>query len=192
MKLKIGNVVFLQKYDVARLIGPCDDCGPREMPRTLIDEIFCGGDEVFFMNGGPDGLRFDVKLTEPENVEWVMNQDYIPDFEKLENCSIEELEKMAAETEKRARAVADDFNNRDIEYRKEHIEEISEVCRKSASAQVGYNFMISYLSGVREFGFPKGYKPSRKVPITSEATNEKKPGFFSRLVGFFTRKNCAQ
>lgn len=187
MKLKIRDKVYLQKYEVARLLGVMGNCDSVKLPSTLVNEIFAGGDAVFFMNGGPDGLSFDVVVEEPENVEWVMAQDYILDFERFKDYSIEDLEKLAAETEERGRATAQDFNSQSYEYRREHHEEMSELMRKTASAQVGYHFMVAYLAGEREFIFPKGYKPANKASVP-ETT--KKPGLLGRVTRLFSRKRA--
>ena len=194
MKLKIGDKVYLQKYDVAYLLHHI-----RAFPSRLMEEIFCGDDDlggIFWMNGGADGLSFDQKFEDKQNVEWLLAQDYILNFEDLKDKSVEELEALGKEEEANGRKICNDFNGMSEEYRKEHYDEVEDIIKRSNAKVLSYNFMIAYLSGEREFIFPKGYGNKKPIkaktgkPADSKSCGEK-TGFITKVFGR-RNKNSAQ
>jgi len=169
MKLKIGDAVYLQKTDVAFLIYEVG-----AFPGSFIDELFSGRD-MFFINGGIDSLKFSLRFEEPENVEWLMAQDYIPDFEILNGQTISELKKIVDALSNRSREISTEFTDMPLDYQKEHIGQFKMEQSLVAFKQVSYEKMIDYLRGKAEFTFPNGYRPVK--PET------KKKGWFFGLFG---------
>ena len=194
MKLKIGDKVYLQKYDVSYLLHHI-----RAFPSRLMEEIFCGDDDlggIFWMNGGADGLSFDQKFEDKQNVEWLLAQDYILNFEDFKDKSIEELEVFNKEEEARGCKICNDFNGMPEEYRKEHYDETEDTIKRSNAKRLSYNFMIAYLSGEREFIFPKGYehkKPAKaKAGKTVDSRKVAEKNRICRKVFNRKNKNSAQ
>lgn len=169
MKLRIGDAIYLQKYDVAFLVHELGT-----FPGSIINEVFSCG-TMFFMNGGTDSFKFSYKFEEPENIEWLMAQDYIPDFEILNGQTISELKKIVDALSKRGRKISAEFTDMPLDYQKEHISQFKMEQNLVAFKQVSYENMIDYLRGKAEFTFPNGYRPVK--PET------KKKGWFFGLIG---------
>ena len=162
MKIKIGEKVYLQKYDIARLMQ--SHCA---IPSSLFAELFLNN-EVFFVNGTSDAWRFDCVFEQPENVEWLMGQDWIVDYDKYVVMAISDLEKLA--------------DRIDLEQPAD-MKELDENRHKVSSIHT----LVAAIRGEIVFVYPEGYKE----PFGSQATAKpaKKPGFFARLFG---RRKSAQ
>ncbi len=95
MKLRIGNKVYLQKYDVVFITRELSS-----FPMSLFDEVF--RDEApFIMMNFEDGLRFACVFEDSKNVEWLMAQDYFVDFEQYKEMPASELKALRTRLEER-------------------------------------------------------------------------------------------
>lgn len=166
MKLKIGDKVYIQKYDAKYLLGHLGI-----FPDDLYSEIFSQNDGIFYMNAGVDAMSFSIVFKKPKNVEWIMAQDFIPDYEELSKESVDDLQRthdgLAATTD----AEIQSFNDMPEKYREKNFSEKSKVFSFKGFKVFSIGMMIDYKKGEAEFTFPKEYGKDKT----------KKPGFFARL-----------
>ena len=182
MKLKIGDKVYLQKYEVAHIIHELNG-----FPGGILDETF-GGDEgnsFFFMNGPTDGFRFECVYKEHENVKWIMEQDWIVDYDEYAEMSLAELRTLQKRLKAERSADIDEFNAKDEVYRETHFDEQSDKFDKLGHKIASLGDLIRFRKGEIKFGFPGEYQGKTAISGASSATStpQKKPGFFARLFG---------
>lgn len=175
MKVKDGQKVYLQKYEVSYIMHELN-C----VPACIVNEIFKYG-TPFIMSGPIDGYKFCV-FEDPKNVEWLMEQDWIVDYDQYKSTPISKLKCLCEELKNEYSAGAKDFNNRDIDYREKHFEEQGEVFSKLRHRISSLELMTEHLKHEVDFDFP--------IDIISHCVSykpTKKPGFFARLFGKGTR-----
>ena len=181
MKLKIGDKVFLQKYEVAYFVH-----NPDGVPGSIFNEIFCGGPNgnFFYMNGPEDGYRFDCVFKDPDNVDWLMAQGWLVDFDVFSKMELEELEDLFERLNAEYRTGIEEFNAKDYEYRQEHHDEKFYFFDRLGHKIVSLGELLKYRKGKAEFVFPTGHQSTNAVVVTTKANTsakKKKPGFFARL-----------
>ena len=181
MKLKIGDSVYLQKYEVAHIMHKLNG-----FPSGILDETFCGDeDSLFFMNGLTDGFRFEYIYKEPENVRWLMKQDWIVDYDEYAEMPLAELEALQEHLKAEHSADIDEFNTKDEAYREAHFDEESDRFDKLGHKIVSLGYLIKFRKGEVECVFPDKYQSKATISGASSATStpQKKLGFFTRLFG---------
>lgn len=181
MKLKIGDRVYLQKYEVAHIMNDLNS-----FPCGILQETF--GDEdsgFFFMNGPVDGFRFECVYKEPENVKWLMEQDWIVDYDEFAEMPLAELEALQERLKAERSAGIDEFNAKDEAYREAHFDEESDRFDKLGHKIVSLGYLIKFRKGEVEYVFPDEYQGKTAISSASDATStpQKKLGFFARLFG---------
>ena len=176
MKLKIDDQVYLQKYEIAHIIHDL-----RSFPGTLLDELF-GGEEsgFFFMNGPDDGFHFECAFKHPDNVAWLMAQDWIVDYDEFADMPLDELNALIERLHDEYRAGVDDFNAKDEDYRAAHFDECSEKYDLLGYRIASLRDLVCYRKGECKFVFPEGY-PTKESSNSTSAAPPKKPGLFARL-----------
>ena len=199
MKIKIGEKVYLQKYDVAYITHCLDG-----FPGPIVQELF-GDGEMFFMNGMEDGFRFDCIFSDPRNAKWLMEQDWIVDYDEYIKMPIDEFEGLIQRLAVEHDLEIDEFNNKDEEYRKEHFKEEHERFKKDSHKISSLDNLFQARKGKVKFVCPEEYqgkttpdscedkirdavhKKARAAQVDGRAdesnTSRKKLGFFGRLFG---------
>lgn len=155
MKLKIGEKVYLQKYDAKYLLGHLGI-----FPENLYSEIFSQNDGVFFMNAGTDAMSFTIVFEDQENVDWLMAQDFIPDFEELSKESVEDLQRTHDGLAAATISEMESFNDMPSDYREKHFREKQNDFSFRGFKSFSISMMIDYLNGKAKFTFPKEYRKS--------------------------------
>ena len=181
MKLKIGDKVYLQKHEVAYIMNDLNS-----FPGGILQETF--GDEgsgFFFMNGPVDGFRFECVYKEPENVKWLIEQDWIVDYDEYAEMPLAELEALQERLKAERSADIDEFNAKDEAYREAHFDEESDRFDKLGHKIVSLGYLIKFRKGEVEYVFPDEYQGKTAISGASGATStpQKKLGFFARLFG---------
>ena len=183
MKLRIGDKVYLQKYEVAHIMHDVD-----YFPTSILRETFgvaCGG--IFFMNSITDSFRFDCVFKEPENVKWLMDQDWIVNYDDYAEMPLEELEAFSKYLETKYFDEIDVFNAEDETYREAHFDEASDGFDKLEHKIASLKLIVGYRKGDVKLIFPDEYQDKANISsgsnITSTTIPRKKPGFFARLFG---------
>jgi hypothetical protein len=178
MKLKIGGKVYLQKYEVANILHELNS-----FPAGIMQETFGDGDKgFFFMNGPADGFRFECVYEEPKNVEWLMEQDWIIDYDEYAEMPLDELKALYERIKAEYSTRIDEFNAKDWNYKEVHFEEESDKIEKLWHKITSLGDLIEFREGNVEFVFPDEHHG--KTTISSIAsTTQKKPSFFARLFG---------
>lgn len=179
MKLKIGDKIYLQKYEVSHILHDSN-----AFPSSILDETFDDGKcKAFIMNGPADGFQFKCVYKEPTNVKWFMDQDWIVDYDEYAEMSLAELEALWEHLRVKRSTGIDEFNAKSEAYRKMHFSAASEKFDKLGHKIVSIGHLIRLRRGDIEFIFPDEY---RAKTITA-STPKKKPGFFARLFGRSTQ-----
>lgn len=198
MKLKTEDSVILQKYDVAFLMGTLNS-----VPGSIVSEILSDSSDRFsFLNGSADRFRFENVFKNPINVEWLMKQDWIVDYEEYIKIPLSNLEMFTQRLGIELAADIHRFNAMDEDYRREHINEESVKFEKSGHKISSLEALVGFRKGDIKFVFPDEYHDVRVrdsvltekiIRIPSETYNStrhsegsatrKKPGLFSRLFG---------
>lgn len=179
MKLKIGGKVYLQKYEVASILHKL-----KSFPASIMQETFGdGGDEFFCMNGAADGFRFDCIYKEPKNVEWLMDQDWIIDYDEYAKMPLDELKTLYESYKVEYSADIDRFNAKDVTYRETHFEEENDKLNKFWHKIASLGNLIGFREGEVKFVFPDEYRGETTVLNTSSTASatQKKSGFLARL-----------
>lgn len=170
MKLKVGECVYLQKYEIAHITHDLNS-----FPAGIFDELFGGGGEpgFFFMNGPEDGFRFDCVFKNPQTIKWLMDQDWIVDYGEYAEMPTSELEKLIERLKQEHSTGVDEFNAKDEAYREKHFSEASEKFDQDAHKISSLEYILAARKGKAKFVFPDEcqYKTAK----------EKKPSFFKRL-----------
>ena len=86
MKDKVGSGFYLQLCDVVFILEKVNDC-PQKL-RAELDEGYAG-DNV--SNGFKNRFKFVKYIDDPESVEWLESQDWLPDYEKYERMTADEV-----------------------------------------------------------------------------------------------------
>lgn len=172
MKIKIGQKVYLQKYDIAFIMHELSI-----VPASFMDELF-KDKQPFIMSCSEDGYIFDCIFEDPGNVAWIMDQDWIIDYNQYKDTRPTELRNVCEETAEEVSISIRDFNSRDATYRSKYYNEFNEKISKTIHKLDSIEAMIEYLDGKLEFVFPE--QTTNLSPISKPA---KKPGFFARLFG---------
>lgn len=177
MKIKIGDSVYLQSYEVARIVVHLND-----FPVNILDELFSGdakGDCVLMTSPGYSG-KFKYVFRDPTNIQWIMEQDWIIDYDEYAEAPLHEIEVLIERLRAERSVEIDDFNAKDEVYRDAHFKEVSDRIYKSSYKISSLRLLVSARKGEVAFVFPDEY---RRTTDSSTATSalEKKPGFLSRL-----------
>lgn len=172
MKIKIGQKVYLQKYDVSYIMHDLNS-----VHYSIIDEIFKDS-KSFIMNGAMDGYAFDCVFEDPTNVKWLMDQDWIVDYDQYKNKTAAEVVALCEELIEQGKIKAEEFNAKDPEYREKHFLECREHLSNLEHKLNSLEAMANYLDKKIKFALPKQIG---EHSVTLK--NAKKPGFFARLFG---------
>lgn len=177
MKIKDGQKVFLQKYEVAYIMHELN-----LVPAGIIEEVFKDG-KPFIMANPIDGQVFDCVFENPGTTEWLMEQDWIVDYDQYKNVPVVDLEALCKQLEDECFSGINDFNATDDAYRKEHFDEQYEKFSKMRHKISSLYLMIEHLEKKTNFVFPD--EISNHSIFQKNA--KKKSGFFARLFGWGTQ-----
>lgn len=170
--MKIDQKVYLQKYDIAFITHALNI-----VPANFMNELFRDR-KMFIMSSPEDGYVFDYVFKNPENVVWLMDQDWIVDYDQYRDKPPEELKAICEEIADRINISIRDFNNKDATYRNKHYDEFDEKINQIVHKLDSIEAIIEYFDGKLDFVFPE--QLANHSPVSKPA---KKPGFFARLFG---------
>ena len=174
MKLKIGDKVYLQKYEVAYIMHSLN-----KLPQSIVQETF-NSEGFFFMKGPADGLRFECVYEDPNNVRWLMEQDWIIDFNEYVEAPLGELEALQECLKAEYSTGIKRFNAKNKTYREVFFDEESEKFDRLKHKIVSLGYLIELHKGTITFAFPDGYHDKTSI-------FQKKLSFFARLFNHSTQ-----
>lgn len=166
MKLKNGEKVYLQKYDVAFITHELH-C----VPADIFEEIFGTESGIFIMSGSEDSLRFECVFERPGSIQWLMSQDWIIDYDKYAEMPLTDLEELVKRLQSKNSADIKAFNSKNETYRGEHYPEAKDKFDKSGHKIASLCYILGARKGKYKFTFPD--QCQRKI--------QKEPSFFKRL-----------
>ena len=154
MKIKIGDKVYLQKYEVLRFVR-----GDAEAPMSILYE--CCGDDCLVVNGPKDSFDFDCCFTKPENVSWLMKQNYIVDYDEYINVDVDSLRKLMKRLMCEHNDLIDSCKCSNSEHTDEQRENLSRELQSYKWKMSSISIMIDLLEGKRTFTYPDEYTGTR-------------------------------
>lgn len=170
MKIKIGEKVYLQKYEIVKM---------RERPEIIaecvLDECARKYGSIFTVPQDLNVYRFDYCFEEPECVEWLMAQDYIVDYDKYIDMDTTMLKIKLKQCNDNQATIIEEYTDRDKEYREAHPNEMRNqlYCNKWKGSSIGE--LIALKNGaIPTFGYPEGYT-GRKIDLYFKEPEEIKP-----------------
>ena len=166
MKLKIGNKVYLQKYEVAFIMNYLS-----KFPASFLNETFSdANDGIFMMNAlGDDTFDFKTVYEDPKNVAWLMEQTWLADFDIYSKMPLDELEESLERLESEYSARNAKLKAKGEGYSTEDVESLNKLGHKTNSL----DYLVMFRRGKLNFIFPEGYECPKGI--------FKKPSFFARL-----------
>ena len=172
VKIKIGQKVYLQKYEVAFITHEVS-----LVPASFMNELFSGG-RVFVMSSPEDGYTFGCVFEDSESVAWLMAQDWIVDYSQYKDKTPAEIREIGRKIANEGNNKVQEFNAKDYSYRREHFLEFREYLDNLEHKVSSIEIMADYLDNKIKFSFPDQIDKRLVAPKTA-----KKPGFFARLFG---------
>lgn len=152
MKLKIGDTVYLQKYEVAYITHELVS-----YPSSIFQEMFGDEDGLFSMDYPVDRFHFACVFKRPENVKWLMEQDWFVDYDEYAKKPLSELIALMDCLNEEYYASIDEFNAKDAVYRKKHLGDIEDKLNKLSHKAASIGDLIMFRKGRVEFVFPDEY-----------------------------------
>ena len=168
MKIKVGNKVYLQNYEADYIMR---DVVGSPMSINQESSIESG---TFFTDGPVEGLRFGSIYKDPDNVSWIMAQDWIIDYEEYAKKSLQELEYLYECLKVECVSGIEEFNARDEVYRDLHYDEESEKFSRLSHKIASIGLLIGVHKGKTNFILPSCYKGAT-IPGTTRAISAPNP-----------------
>lgn len=168
MKLDTGNEVYLQGYELNYPKFP-----PNGFPESFSEEA-PKQDEILLVP--EDRFKFIHAFKDPENIAWLMSQDWIVDYNQCMKMSLSELKAYYRKVKQAYDAEINQFKNQDLEYRTKHIDAQSLEFGRTEHKIYSLEIMIKHRSHQIQFVLPDG----TVVPSTFR---QKLNHFFARLFG---------
>ena len=150
MKLFINSSVYLQKFDVAFLTHHT-----WALPdvNTILAELFQDG-KPFSMIDKEDGYKFACRFRDPKNIQWLREQDWIPDFSELSKISALDLQTMHDKLSEDHRLAMAQFNSCNEAYRQKNCTRYQKMFAKTNHKLHSIATMHDYLCGKIRFDLP--------------------------------------
>ena len=175
MKIKVGRKVYLQNYEVSYIMHDIIS-----YPESIAEEVLNDRDDVF-VNGPVEALRFGSVFAKPENVKWLMRQDWLVDYEEYAGVPLSGLEDLYENLRAKCVAGIEEFNARDEIYRDLYYDKENDKFSKLAHRVSSIWTLISAYKGETTFILPSGYK-GRIIPGTKVANTFKKRSSFLSFI----------
>lgn len=154
MKIKIGEKVYLQKYEIEYIMRNLNS-----FPMGVIKELLDGKseDEFFLPMGNLEyGLNFEYAFDNRDVVEWLMSQDWIIDYDEYAGMAVADLESLAARLDTERYDMMRKFNDEDEEYREKYLNEECDKFSRLDHKAVSFRRMAAFRNGKLNFVFPGG------------------------------------
>ncbi|MBR6505771.1 hypothetical protein IKT18_02990 [Candidatus Saccharibacteria bacterium] len=157
MKVKVGREVWIQKYEMAYIMREISD-----VPASLLEELFAGG-SVFTMTGFDDSLKFACVFRKAKNVKWLMEQDWIVDYNAYKNVPYAALKSTRKKLIRSYRAETEAFDSREENFRRKNRSEQEQRFSKMMHKEYSFELMLKYFKKKINFVVPTertlvGYK----------------------------------
>ena len=149
MKIKIGEEVYLQNYEIKYLVHDLSS-----FPDSILQEIFDEDRNNFFMSGPANGFWFECAFRNANSVKWLMEQDWIVDYDEYARKPLPELEALVKHLKAEHAADINEFNAKDKTYRKDHFKEASDKFDKASHKISSLENLIAASKGEVNFVFP--------------------------------------
>ena len=149
MKLRIGDTVYLQMYEVERLVNE-----RLNFQAKIIDELFETLQPVTNLHQY-SRYAFTHVFKSEANVAWLMEQDWIVDFTDYRGLSAADLRLIASNLQSILDREVADFNHKTMEYRDKHYKDESIRFSNSYHRLKSLGIMAKAADGEIQFLFPK-------------------------------------
>jgi hypothetical protein len=147
MKKKVGDRVYLQKYDVGFITHELSS-----VPACIMDQVF-EKNSVFVSNGFEDAVKFSHAFT-GEAADWIMAQDWLVNFDDYANMTEAQIREIWNREHEKFEKDVNAFNSRDAEYKESHFAKVSEGFDKRGHRLRSLSLIRLYKSGEKYFEVP--------------------------------------
>lgn len=181
------KVVLLQGYEALFIASH-----PQGAPRLLLGEI-----KSFLKNqtfdGTVDSNQFNCVISEPQNIEWIMNQNWIVNFEQFCELRPDELSEIISNTKDEFLGKIAEFNAQDKAFRDENFAAVGELIEQKRHQVLSLELMLRYLKGEVNFIFypveepvlPEYYDVFKDDDMPDPEPQRSRPRRPRRRKGFF-------
>lgn len=145
MKLIVGEKVYLQKFVIAYMEQEFYG-----IPGALYAE-FINHYPIHFIHGAQDGLKFDYVFKDEQVVSFLKDCKYIFDYAEYSKKSVKELKAEMSELIAKFEKLANDYDQQDEVYKKEHGEEMHSRFDETRLMCEGIKLMIACKKGQLKF-----------------------------------------
>lgn len=174
MKLKIGNKVYVQRFEVAHILYELE-----EFPPYVIAEI-SDREKLFLANEAEEAnFSFDCVFAEPASVGWLTSQEWILDFDEYVSKSILELKELIQDLKERKFAIVDAHNYSCHASHKANFKRVHTRAGRISNEIASLEMLIRYLDGELNLSFPKEYFPQNELDFASAPS---KKNLFARFL----------
>lgn len=183
MKIKIGEKVYLQKYEVIQLSQR-----PAIVAECVRNELIDSYGIIYSVPQDLDVYKFEYVFTNPDSVKWLMEQDYIVDYDELVDLPEAELMKRYKEASDQYDKIISNYHNYNSDYQRDHHEEtMNDIYRAKWKYSSIAEFIALTKGRISQFGFPKEYTGKRvEFLFTQEEPAKKRPKIFECLTKLFS------
>ena len=148
MKKILGDVVWVQKYDIAFIMNDL-----RSMPICIVDALFGSDNAFFIMNGGNDANAFSNSFT-GQAAEWLKMQPWLLDIDEWRKKTAQEIYEILAQEEASFKRSVSSFYEHDQHWQSEHFNEADDIFSKQSHRLRSMNLMIKWLDKEIKFKIP--------------------------------------
>lgn len=185
MKIKIGEKVYLQKYEILKMGDR-----PEIVAECVHDEFARKYGSIFTTKHDLDVYKFEYVFEDPECVKWLMEQDFIIDYDTYAGFSESRLDMQLRVFKNEYVDYLDGFHEHDEEYRSDHHRELMNwiYCNKWKSTSIA-ELLALKRGAIPTFGYPEGYT-GKKFMLGAEVIDsdqkDQRRGFFGWFLNLFS------
>lgn len=159
MKLKVGNKVYLQRQEIDYIVNEMGS-----LPGSIIAEIMKNSGYKVVAGANEFLLAFE----DPKNVEWLMNQSWILNYEDYANLSVMELELRLSHLKTECAKKTKSYRSKSEAAQKAHWNEYNEWLKKRRHVITSVESLIAFSSSREGFILPEDYVPPKNTSRPSQ------------------------
>lgn len=154
MKIRIGDKVYLQRYEVRHLLDIAEP-----IPASILYSSYTIDYGGFAMNNG--GLDFTCCYSDDESVNWLMNRKDIIDYDEYVNIPVNDLCKLMKRLICDRNELVETFRYHNEAYKAEHLAEYQHELKSYDWKRHSIGILIDAKEGKNTFTYPEDYEGTR-------------------------------
>lgn len=153
------NTVLLQGYEAVYIAFH-----PQKVPDLLLKEI-SNFLKSQVLSGAANSNRFNCVISEPQNVAWLMDQNWIVDFDQFSKLTPDELAEIISDTKDEFLSKIAKFNAQSKSFRDKNFAAVGEIIEQKRHQVLSLELMLQYLKGEIKFVFRTVEEPVPSYPV---------------------------